>query len=161
LKQFLLILVFITLSFSVWAQSTKSIQLKPIFKNGKRYFYDSKRVNSAHALQIPLEALKDDEINKHFNRFKIFQRVRGLAYLPALIYMIYTPINTNSQANTFLGLVAGGVVADITLNNVGHYQMNKAIDLYNIGIMQRGAIGLRLEKSNGDRALCIGFQIRL
>jgi hypothetical protein len=160
LKYCLLVLILFALTSISKAQSTKTIQLKPILKNGKHYFYGSKRVNSAYALQIPLEGIMDDQVNLYFKRFKRCQNFRAVAYIPALLLIFYSPINTNSRGNTFLGALAAGVVADITLNRVSHYQMGKAIDLYNISILQRSAIGLRLEKSNKDVALCLGFRLK-
>ena len=44
------------------AQFTKSIPLKPIYKNGQKYFYGTKKVNSAYSLQIPLEGIDNPEV---------------------------------------------------------------------------------------------------
>jgi hypothetical protein len=161
LKSYLLVFLFFVLTFFAKAQSTKSIQLKPILKSGKHYFYDNKRLNGAYSLEIPLQSLHDEQINKYFNKFKKFQRSRGLAYLPSLAYMLYQPINTTARANAFLLILAAGILGDITLSNVGHYQMNKAIDLYNISIMQRSAIGLSLEKTTYRPMFSLGFRVKL
>src|SRR6478752_5769000 len=125
------------------AQGTKEVALKPIYKNGWKYFYGDKRVNSVYALQIPLESIDDKEINLRYKKFKTFQVLRGVAYIPGLIYLL---ANGNFggrrptrgiSSETFLLIMAGGVAADITFNALSHHQMGKAIDIYNVKISNK------------------------
>jgi hypothetical protein len=58
------------------AQFTKEMPLKPIYKNGWKYFYGGQKMNSAYSLQIPLQSLDDKEINERFKKFKRFQVYR-------------------------------------------------------------------------------------
>jgi hypothetical protein len=114
-----------------------------------------------YALQIPFQSLKDDEVNKYYSKFRQIQTLKTFVYLPAFVYMLSTPITSTSSANTMLALFGAGLVADITFNNIAHHQMGKAVELYNISIMQHSAIGLELQKTNKDTALCIGFRMKL
>src|SRR5882724_2852897 len=75
-------------SLSARAQSTKEIPLKPIYKNGGKYFYGDQRMNSVYALQIPLQSLNDNEINARYKKFKTYQALRVVAYIPGLVYLL-------------------------------------------------------------------------
>ncbi len=66
------------------AQDTKTFQLKPIHKQGWKYFYGGKKMNSVYALQIPLEALDNTEINERFRKFKKLQVLGGWSTYPCL-----------------------------------------------------------------------------
>ena len=140
---------------SAYAQDTKEVTLKPIYKNGWKYFYGGQKMNSAYALQIPLQSLDDKEINARFKKFKKFQAYRILVYIPALVYLFtnahfgsgrrgYTTRGVNTE--TFLILVAGGVAGDITFKEFAHQQMGKAIDIYNVKISNKSTLGLSFNR---------------
>lgn len=161
-RKYVLMLILI-LPITAWSQQTKSIQLKPIYKQGSRYFYDNKRVQSPYALQIPLQSLNDPDINKYYNSFKNLQLARGLAYLPSLIYLFTIDRNSYQNPNIFFYLLLGGLGADLTLNVISQNRMSKSIDLYNISIMDRSSLGLKLDRlpANNQFMLSFGFRKRL
>ena len=134
------------------AQFTREVPLKPIYKQGWKYFYGNKRMNSAYALQIPLEALENREINERFRKFKRLQVIGLLAYLPSFVYLFtngraivrHGRGYRNSEDRTYLFLLAGGIGGRITFSALAHRQMNEAIDIYNIQIANKSSVGLSL-----------------
>lgn len=67
---------------------TKTIELKPIHIQGGKYYYNFKKVSGgACGLQIPLESLGDDEINR---RYKSFRTMRILAFT-GVAYVLVIP----------------------------------------------------------------------
>ena len=149
------VLVVVALLIGTWsarAQSTKEIPLKPIYKNGWKYFYGDQKLNSVDALQIPLQSLNDDEINRRYKKFKTFQSLRIVAYIPSIVYLL---INANFggrrptrgiNQETFWLLWGGGLVTDLTFNAISHGQMGKAIDVYNIKISNKSTLGLSFNR---------------
>ena len=133
--------------------NTKSIQLKPIGKSGWKYFYGTKRVNNAFSLQIPLEGINHPEVNRYFKNFKTLQKVRGLVYIPALVFLLTLNNPTQQDAETFLYLFYGGIAVDLTCNIISQNQIGKAIDIYNISITQSSSLGLQLEKMKDNQTL--------
>jgi hypothetical protein len=137
---------------SSYAQDTKEVPLKPIYKHGWKYFYGDQRMNSVDALQIPLQSLNDREINMRYNKFKTYQTLRFLAYIPGIVYVL---ANANFggrrptrgiSTDTFVILWVGGFAADITFNALGHREMGKAIDLYNVKISDKSSLGLSFNR---------------
>lgn len=127
-------------SHSASAQHTRMVELQPIQKVGHRYFYDSRPLGTAFALQIPLQSLKDEEIDQRYNRFVNFQRLRSLGYLASLIYIGTNP-NLYTSSNSFATILLASIAADITFNLISHHQMRKAIDRYNLLILPNAPIG--------------------
>lgn len=158
-SKFILIALLVGTFANATAQVTKSIPLKPIYKNGQKYFYGTKKVNSAYSLQIPLEGIDNPEVNRYYNSFKTLQSLRGYAYLPSIIFLVAGNNGSQNEADTFLYLLLGGVVGDITLNLLSHHKMGKAIDIYNISIADRASINLQIEHANRDQTL-ISFGVR-
>lgn len=141
------------------AQFTKSMPLKPIYKSGHKYFYGTKRVNSAHSLQIPLEGIEDPEVSRYYNSFKTLQNLRGYAYLPAIVFLFSSNASSDSDSQTFLYLLLGGLAGDLTLGLLSHGKMGKAIDIYNVSIARQASMGLQLEKLNHEQTLIsLGFR---
>jgi len=148
------------------AQSTKEMPLKPIYKNGWKYFYGTQRMNSVYALQIPLQSLNDDEINARYKKFKTYQALRVVAYIPGIIYL-FTNANFGGRrptrgltSETFLLFVAGGVVGDITFNALSHHQMGKAIDIYNVKISNKSSLGLSFNRLLGQNYPGLSYQFK-
>lgn len=134
---FFFLILLILFPFSLQAQFTKTVELKPIQKQDWRYFYDSRKVKSPYALQIPLEALGDEEINRRYKNFYTLQILTtALAYAP-LIYLLTTPVNSQADLETFLIMIGITIVVDLALDAVGHHQLKKAIDRYNILILPK------------------------
>lgn len=146
---FFIAIAFLLGATKVSAQRTKSVELKPIVKQGWRYFYDGRKVRSAYALQIPLEALDNKEINERIRKFKKFQALRSVAFLPAFIYLFSYDHprgyrGRNGFANTYLLLTAGGLAGSVAFNALAHHQMSRAIDIYNLKIAEGSSIGLTI-----------------
>src|SRR6478736_1876674 len=134
------------------AQDTKEMPLKPIYKNGWKYFYGDQRMNSPYALQIPLQSLNDKEIDMRYRKFKTFQALRVVAYIPSIVYVL---ANGNFggrrptrgiNSETFWLLWGGGLIADFTFNAISHGQMGKAIDIYNVKISNKSTLGLSFNR---------------
>src|SRR5882757_6599922 len=136
------------------AQFTKEVPLKPIYKQGWKYFYGDQRMNSVYALQIPLESLGDQEINARFKTFKRYQVYRVLVYIPSFVYLLANVhfggrrgySTRGMDAETFLLLAVGGLAGDITFNAMAHQQMAKAIDIYNVKISNKSVLGLSFNR---------------
>jgi hypothetical protein len=165
LPHYLLTLLIIVIScITSSAQFTKSVHLKPILKSGRIYYYDTKRVVGPYSLQIPLEAVEDEEVNHYFGKFKLFQKLRGFSYLPAFAFLLASSNQTitgtsQSDADAFIYLILGGLAADITFNSIAHHKMRKAIDVYNIAIAQRSSLNLNLDRPvTGGTIMNIGFR---
>jgi hypothetical protein len=158
-KPFLLLFFLLCSCTLARAQFTKSIPLQPIYKEGWKYFYGTKKVNSAYSLQIPLEGIESREVDRYFNNFKTFQNLRGLAYLPSVLFLFTNLDGTQQSGETFTYLLLAGVAGDILFNAVAHNRMRKAIDIYNISIAPRGSINLQMEKVKNNQTL-ISFGIR-
>jgi hypothetical protein len=148
------------------AQFTKEMPLKPIYKNGWKYFYGDQRMNSVYALQIPLQSLNDNEINARYKKFKTFQVLRGVAYIPGLVYL-FTNANFSGrhgtravQSETLLLLWAAGLAGDITFNALGHYQMGKAIDIYNLKISNKSTLGLSFNRLLNQNYPGLSYQLK-
>lgn len=148
-------------SQDVSAQNTKSIQLKPIFKSGRKYFYDSKKMVTPYSLEIPLLALNNEEINRNYRQFKTLQSLRGLAYLPGLVWLFAANPNSTNYDEGLFYLLMGGLVVDIGINAISHQKMKQAIDLYNIAIMDRSAIGFNMQNIQYQQfSFNIGYKYR-
>jgi hypothetical protein len=152
----------------VYAQYTKEVPLKPIYKNGWKYFYGGQKMNSVYALQIPLQSLDDKEINERFKKFKRFQVYRIFVYIPSIVYLFtyvgssrrgYAPRGHN-QAETYWILLAVGVAGDITFNELGHHQMAKAIDIYNVKISNKSTLGLSFNRLLNQNYPSLSYQFK-
>ena len=157
-----LLFILILSSFgSVFAQFTKSITLKPIFKAGGRYFYDTKKVHNAYSLEIPLQEINNPEVNRYFKSFKTFQKLRGLSYIPVLAFLLTGNLSSQNDFELYTYLLLGGLAGDMTFNLISRGRMSKAIDIYNISIAQRASLSLQLEKTKANQTLIsFGFRQR-
>ncbi len=156
-------------TISAKAQFTKEMPLKPIYKNGWKYFYGGQKMNSVYALQIPLQSLDDKEINERFKKFKRFQVYRIFTYIPALAYLLtnarfgsgrrgYTTRGINTE--TFLLLTIGGVAGDLAFKELAHHQMGKAIDIYNVKISGKSTLGLSFNRLLNHNYPGLSYQFR-
>jgi len=149
-------------------QSTKSVPLRPIYKQGWKYFYGDKKVHNVYALQIPLQELNNKEINERFRKFKTYRVLGALCYLPSLVFLLtnnhlnsghYGYRGRNDAANYAL-LVVGGTLGNIVFNEVGHHQLNKAIDIYNIQIAERSTLGVSINRLPNDNLAGLSYSLR-
>ncbi len=153
--QLFIILSILCLQFhEATAQSYKSVELKPIYKQGWKYYYDFRKVNSPSALQIPLQSLNDEEVNVRFRRYSTMQSLRGIGYFASVIYLISGSSSIQGSGEVFLGILAASVIADITLSITSHHQMKKAIQRYNLLIINK-KIGAGIQP--GQQLIGLGF----
>lgn len=143
------------------AQFTKTIELKPIQAQGWKYYYDFKRVKSPYALQIPLQALDDQEINLRYRRFSNYQDIRGIAYFVPVIFLFTEEAASQSGANTFLALFAGAIAIDLTFTIISHHELRKAVGRYNEKILQKNALGLQWQGLPRQQLVGLSFRHRL
>lgn len=130
---------------SVYAQRYKTIELKPITKQGWRYFYDFKKVNAPIALEIPLMALNDDEVTTYYRTSKAFRTAAGVMSVVPIIYLFTLP-NTGYVDPTMFWIILGGTLAtQLGLEALGHVKLGKAIDRYNVLIFQPSSSSIGLE----------------
>ncbi len=160
LKSVFVLIFLMTFAGVTSAQFTKSIQLKPIYKHGWRYFYDTKKVNSAYSLQIPLEGIQNKDVDRYFKSFKTLQTLRGIVYIPALMYLFTNNIGSSKQNyDTYWYLTLAGIAGDVTFNIISQNRMSKAIDIYNVSIAHGASLSLQMDKIKNSQTL-ISFGIR-
>jgi hypothetical protein len=140
------LLVLICLSAN--AQRLKTVELKPIYKEGFRYYYDMKRVRTPYALQVPLLSLNDEEVERRYKNFNRFKNIGNYVPLIPFIYMtsvMNTP-GTIYNRDTFLLIFLGTFGLDISLDILAHGQLKKGIGRYNelIVVPSSGTPGLAL-----------------
>src|SRR3954470_3400047 len=84
------LLSFFTLIVSLsTAQQTKTTELKGIYHQGLRYYYDLKKVDGgAYGLQIPLQSLNDPEINRRYKSFKTFRTIETVVAFVPIVYLV-------------------------------------------------------------------------
>lgn len=133
----ILTVLFILFILDVRAQHTKTAELKPIHRQGGRYFYDFRRVDGgAYGLQIPLQSLGDDEVNIRYKKFKSLRTLEGIFSIAPLLYLFTQPSYGLPDYETFW-IVYGGSFAGILLVEIGaKAQLRKGIDRYNRLILE-------------------------
>jgi hypothetical protein len=140
----ILFLGFVTV---VPAQTTISMDLKPIFQQNGRYFYNMKKLDGgAYGLQVPLQSLGDPEINKRYNTFKALRKAEMVLSFVPIFYLFY--IANNHYVNkeefwTIWGSTLGGI---IVLDLIAKNQLHKGIDRYNHLVLEPSgrSIGISL-----------------
>lgn len=133
---------------SLCAQRLKTVELKPIYKQGFRYYYDMNRVRTPFALQVPLLSLNDEEIDRRYKNFTLLSDAGSIIAFAPLIYIISGTYSSGTGFNpdTFLWLILAAFGLDITLDLFAHNQLRKGIDRYNelIVVPSSGTPGLAL-----------------
>lgn len=131
---------------TVFAQHYKTIELKPITKQGWQYYYNMKKVSSPIALEVPLMALNDEVIMRDLKASKAFQTASRVLTIAPLIYLITLSTNNGySDPNTFWIVLGGTVAAQYGLIAISHVKLGKAIDRYNTLIFQPSSSSLGLQ----------------
>jgi hypothetical protein len=133
---FLLSLFLLTLSFSAAGQKYKTIELKPITQEGWSYYYDLKKVSSPAALEVPLIAVSDNEVNRYLKAYKNWNSAAGFITLVPLIYILSVPQNGYVDEQTFWWVFGGTIAAQLGLTAISHIKLGKSIDRYNMLILQ-------------------------
>lgn len=119
----------------LYGQKYKTIELKPIAKQGWNYFYDLKKVKSPYTLQFPLMAVEDQEVDKFYKSFQTIMVVSRATTVIPLIYILSQPASNISQ-ETFWFIWGGSIVAAILFEVGAHSQLGRAVDRYNLVIYQ-------------------------
>lgn len=146
LMKMLIFLFVLLIPAGVLAQRYKTVELKPITKQGWRYYYDLKKVKSHLALEIPLMSLNDEEITKYVQASKAYQSAAiAVAFIP-VVYIFTIPGNSGYVNPTTFWIIMGGSLAtQIGLNAIGHNKLGKAIDRYNTLIFKPSSRSLGVE----------------
>lgn len=89
------------------AQRYKTVELKPIAKQGWQYYYDLKKVGTPLALEVPLLALNDEEVNKNWGTSKAFRSASALVSIAPLIYLVTIASNQTYGDPTTFWIIMG------------------------------------------------------
>ncbi|MCW5911399.1 MAG: hypothetical protein KIT62_10010 [Cyclobacteriaceae bacterium] len=140
-----LILFMVVGSLNLFGQQYKTVELKPIAKQGWRYYYDFKRLGGPIALEVPLIAINDEETFRLYKTSKTIRAVgQALGFIP-LFYIISIPENGFINPSTFWILVGSSLAAQLGMETLGHFKLGKAIDRYNLLIFQPSSNSLGLQ----------------
>jgi hypothetical protein len=119
-------------SFQLHAQKFRTIELKPIIKQGGTYFYNLKRVHGgAYGLQIPLQSLEDEEINKRYKAFRSWRVAESVFAFVPLIYILSHPRGRAINRDEFwlvYGVSIGGIIGG---EIIAKHHLQKGIERYN------------------------------
>lgn len=145
MKKTLFLLMLVVLPLLASAQKYRTIELKPITKQGWQYFYDLKKVSSPVALEVPLLSLNDPEVNRYTKAYKGWNTAGGLVTIIPLVYFLSLPKNGYVDPNTFWWVFGGTIAAQLGITAVAHVKLGKAIDKYNMVILQPSGRSLGVE----------------
>ena len=145
MKKILLLAAMSAIPMIVSAQKYRTIELKPIAKQGWKYFYDLKPVSSPVALEVPLISLQDDEINRYLKASRTWSTVGAVITLAPIIYFVSLPKNTYIDQSTFWLVIGGTIAAQLGCEAIKHAKLEKAIDRYNYLILQPSGRSLGLQ----------------
>ncbi|MFN7261159.1 MAG: hypothetical protein ACK5TU_14760 [Cyclobacteriaceae bacterium] len=127
----LLLLAFL-IGFAAYSQKFRIIELKPIVKQGAIYYYDLKRVHGgAYGLQIPLQSLDDNVVNRYYKSFRGWKNVgAALSVIPG-IYLISISSTRAFNGTEFLYVFGGTIVGFLATEIVASSRIKKGVDRYN------------------------------
>ena len=131
MKKILVLTALILAPILMLAQRYRTVELKPITKQGWKYFYDLKKVSSPIALEVPLMSLEDPEINRFVKSSKAWRTAGVIVSFAPVIYLISLDKHTYVDQSTFWWIFGGTILAQIGLEAIGHVQFGKGIDKYN------------------------------
>jgi hypothetical protein len=142
----ILFILMATVLLPALAQRYRTVELKPIAKQGWSYYYELKKVASPLALQIPLLALDDEEVTRHYRGYSTLVNVAGSLSVVPVIYILTLPSSSYIDETTFWLVIGGTLIAQYSLLIASHSKLRKAIDRYNLLILQPSghAPGIRL-----------------
>jgi hypothetical protein len=128
------------------AQQTKTLDLKPIHHQGFSYYYDFKRVDGgAYGLQIPLQGLGDEEVNRRYKKFKSLRTVEAALVAVPIVYLVtYIPESRHGHLNmtTFWTVYGISLAAILGVEIAAKHQLKKGVDRYNELILAPGTASL-------------------
>lgn len=109
--------------------------MKPIRIENGRYYYGPQRLSNANSLEIPFFELNDEYVNTQFKMFKNFQTASRLISLLPTFYFIYSLSSRTYNQNVYWGVFGGTLVGSLAFDAVGRSHARKAIEGYNIRVM--------------------------
>lgn len=118
------------------AQKYRTIELKPITKQGWKYFYDLNRVSSAQAVEFPLLAVNDAEVNRYLKASRNWRSAEAFITIVPLVYFLTLPRNQYVDPETFWWILGGTLAAQLGMEAISHAKLGVAIDKYNMLILQ-------------------------
>jgi hypothetical protein len=118
--------------FACSAQKFKTIELKPIVKQGGAYLYDLKRVHGgAYGLQIPLQSLDDNEVNRYYKSFRTWKTVGAVFSLIPAVYFISISRSQTFDQNEFWITFGASMAGILATEIVANTRIKKGVDRYN------------------------------
>jgi len=133
----LLLCLFLVLSaFQAAAQKYRTIELKPITKQGWSYYYDFNKVSSPVALEVPLLAVKDDEVTRYLKASRNWRTAESIVILVPLVYLLTLPKQGTVDQETFWWVFGGTIALQLGMEAISHAKLGMAIDRYNYIILQ-------------------------
>lgn len=141
----LLVLMIFLVPVGAIAQRYQTVELKPITKQGWRYYYDLKKVRSPLALEIPLTALNDEEITRNYKASKAYQDVAAFVSVVPLVYLFTASSSGGYIPEGFWIIIGGTLATQIGLIAISHNKLGKAIDRYNTLIFKPSSSSIGLE----------------
>lgn len=145
-KKLLLLSLFLAgTSIPSTAQKYKTVELKPITQQGWKYFYDLNKVSSPHALEVPLLSVKDPEVTRYLKASQNWQLAESFVTIIPLVYILSLPRNQYVDQNTFWWIMGGTIAVQIGMEAISHFKLGKAIDKYNLIILQPSGRSLGLQ----------------
>lgn len=127
---------FLLAAFSVSAQQYRTIELKPITKQGWKYYYDFKKVSTPLALDVPLLAVNDQEVNRYLKASRTWRSAQNIVTLVPLVYLLTLPRQQYVDPETFWWMFGGTIAAQLGMEAVVHAKLGKAVDKYNMLILR-------------------------
>lgn len=127
------------------AQQYKTIELKPITQQGWKYYYDLKKVSGPTALEVPLLAVNDQEVTRYLRSYRSWRAAESFITFIPLIYFLSLPRNQYVDPNTFWWIFGGTLAVQLGLEAIAHVKLGKAVDKYNMIILQPSGRSLGLE----------------
>ena len=121
----------------------------------RRFMYDRQLVDHPLALQIPLMAARDPEVNVEFLKFKRQRKLSGWLAGFSTVFAFSTYLSKGSISEGFYWSAVGGVaLANVYIGAVSNRHFNKALKRYNE--LSKAQMGLKLS-SSGQTGVSVGI----
>jgi hypothetical protein len=132
MKKIFLVILILGIQLTLVAQKFQTIEMKPIVKQGGRYFYDFKKVHGgAYGLQIPLQSLNDEEVNRRYKNYRTYNQLAITSSIIPVVYILTISRNQVVSPSEFWIIFGGALAAAISLELIGQHHIKKGVDRYN------------------------------
>jgi hypothetical protein len=119
-----------------FCQRFKVVELKPIVNQGFSYYYDGKKVHGgAYGLQVPLLSLNDEEVNRKYQAFQIWEMVGSLTAIFPAVYLVSITQKQYVNQNEFWIVFGGSLAAAFGCQLISHFKIKQGIERYNTLIL--------------------------